>query len=159
LAACAILPALNVKYIISWAESNLHHHDEEIRLYAAAGLLHAGIYKAGNSLADLLLEGNELILSKARHLMKDLRMSARHVMSDLLQKKVVKRAGMSGSDAALTDILEKTDERLLRILIRAYEVLDLDDEKELIVSIIEYREFLDSAKKETKNEVVPEFAS
>jgi HEAT repeat protein/MFS family permease len=159
LAASAILPVLNLKYVTSWVENNLINSDEEVRLYASLGLLQAGRYRAGDVLADLLLSGNELILSKARHLMKNLGMVARHVVSDLLQRKAIGGRASDRPNPSLANVFEEMDEGTLKVLMKAYEILELEDEKEMVGSIVEYREFIRANRAENEMEIIPELAS
>ncbi len=158
LAAGNILPGLNSPRIRKWAMGLLANKNDEIRLYASAGLLRAGVYDAGECLADLLLEGNELILSKARHLLKNMRMSAKHLMSDLLQKKAVQIAGCEGENVTIAKVVEKMDEKLLNMLVSAYKILGLDEEKEFIHAIMEYRGYMSQDQKKPTTLPYPELA-
>lgn len=161
LAACLILPALRIKSVMNFAEMNLRNDDMEIRLNASVGLLEAGEYKSGLTLADLLLSGNELILSKAKSLTANLKISLKRVISDLLQKEVFKKTGTYNSKMPVTAMLENVDEKLLHLLYESYEILNLDEEKELIRNIIEYRKYREENEfgKEIKKDIVPELIS
>jgi HEAT repeat protein/MFS family permease len=142
MAVCSILPILNTKHVVSYAMKCLHNGDMEIRLAAAAGLLKAGKYVAGKTLADLLLDENDLILAKARQQLVNLKLNVKRLMSDLLQRELMLKAGIYSIRMSLVEMLEIVDEKLLRRLCRAYECLNMDEEEELINSIIDYREYL-----------------
>jgi HEAT repeat protein len=158
-ASCIVLTSLRLSRVLSYAVKHLNDADEDIALNAAVGLLEAGLQRGGLRLADLLLGGNELILDKAKLVLRNLNAGAVRLMSDILQRQVVKRAGVNGAKPQSVETLKQIDDNLLLRLMKSFGALGLDEEEELIRNIIEHRDFLKTGSKKYKLEAVPELIS
>lgn len=140
LAACSALWILKNGKVKTMLKKHLRSQDEFVRLYAATGLLKCGVYGAAQTLADLLLGGNDLILNKAKARLKNLDTGARKIVAECMQIGILKKAGLNVNNGLRADgMLRIMGEEMLESLQRGYLALGAGDEAELINTILEYR--------------------
>jgi len=141
LAVCRVLWILRDKRIRTYMKKHLHSDDAEIRLCAAAGLLKCDDYAAAQMLADLLLEGNDLILIKAKEILKDLETGVRRVVAEHMKTGILRNAGLViGKKMTSHEMFGIMGMQMLETLKKGYEALGAGEETELVKTIIEYRE-------------------
>lgn len=148
IALCSVLWEQGDKKILKLLMRYLRHQDPEVRFHAAAGLLNYRHYAAAGTLADLLLDENTLILSKARVVLRDLRTGAKKAVCDSAQRAILEKAGVKlDKHVDNVEMLRLMGDMMLKRLKRTYELLDSKDDAELINTILEYRESLNRTNK------------
>jgi hypothetical protein len=132
----------NVKHpgVTPFLHKSLFHSSGEVRMNAAFALLQKGFHRAAVPLADLLLDGNTLLLDGAKNLVRRLPLTSKRYLMNELQEAVIARSALYGvKDASLLRVLESLDHELLKKLKNVYECFGMDDDAELIDTILEHR--------------------
>jgi len=127
--------------IISLMRKSLSSDDEATKFYAALGLIKAGYSDAASVLADLLLFKNNLFFGRARKVLEDIGIGMKKIIGSEIEKVMMVRAGLYWRDNRnIADRLELLGESMLLRLKEAFKLIGLEEEIELINTMIEYRE-------------------
>jgi len=127
-------------HILSMMKNSLADGDDETRFYAALGLVKSGHNYAAAVLADLLLFKNNLFFGRVKRALDNLSLGMKKIIASEIEKVLIRNAGLNlVITANLPERLELLGEAMLMRLKEAFKILNLDEEIELINSMLEYR--------------------
>jgi MFS family permease len=127
--------------MMSMMRKALESHDPLVRLYASTSLIRSGNLTGAAVLADLLLFQNNLFFGRAKMALKGMDIGTKKTVAAEIERAMMLKKGLNwNKDWSIAERLELMGEEMLMRLKKAFELIGLDDEIELIKVMLEYRE-------------------